>query len=102
MSRYRSVPVSATARPGASRAAARYCAQAAIESAERRACKASMASGAQDSTPGDQWRTTWTSNVAANMRCQRCAVVQLPLLASRSAGLTITILAFFTDRLLYE
>ena len=78
------------------------CAQAATEAAERRACRAIMQLSCAAAGPSGHWVTIRTlhnlvglSTFPASRRdcskvCQRRAVCQLPLLASASAGLTIT------------
>ncbi len=62
---------------------------AAIASAERRACSAIMAASPAASESG-QALAMRTRHLPARCCCQRRAVCQLPLLAPRNAGLTIT------------
>ena len=90
MSLYKSVPVSTTASP---RAPAGRAAQAATESAERRACNASITSSGRAPArraAGSGQVLTMRTSCGVSRLCQRCAVCQLPLLASASAGLTMT------------
>src|SRR3989339_1779767 len=105
MSRYRSVPLSTTARPGTGcrqEASPRLCVQASTEAAERRACRATMALSCATAGPSGHWVTMrawkpgWLAVAECRNFCQRRAVCQLPLLASASAGLTITT-CFFTE-----
>jgi len=91
MSRYRSVPVSASTSPGLPCAwLPRLCAQAAIESAERRACSAIIATSRCVAGVFSQCFTMRTLKCPDKNNCQRRAVCQLPLLESARAGLTMT------------